>query len=934
MTGSTTWEDFWKNTDFRRVAAGHAPEYKGPTGLIYKRGERNMNVKPRLTLALAAAAFTAVPAQTSLAQAGASDLALEEIIVRARKRDESLQEVPIAVDVITADRIAQLQIENVEDVARFTSGLYFDQGILPTDQRPVIRGVQSLRGRPNVGILVDFVDVSSEALTVAGGGLTTNVRLLDLEQVEVVKGPQSALYGRSAFTGAINYVTRRPGDTFEGEVRVTADEHNTTDVMLALGGPLGDTFGGRVMFSKYDTDGWYTNPNTNGKLGTADSTGASLALEWDPSDTVNAYFRVEHTDDKYSPRAEAAIESLSPLFNPAVNTFATGTVTDDAELFPHTGFGTTTCTAADRLTPYFDSFGAGPPCRPLIVGELHATQADIDLSPDPRSSSGADFPGTERQLTRYHFDINFDMPYADFSYILGYLDADTEMQEDFDKANSQAVSGFVPFPPPGFAFSQYGLSAMAHQRQTTEQWNHELRLTGESEKATWMLSLLNWNEEVNLAFDDEWWLREGASAAPVLAIFNGPGGPFNFLQQPVGPFPNLCFVVYPTDPGCVPMVQTLATSLGNTPAIPITRKTKHWSLAGTATINFTDRFAATVEARLLEETIDYTGDSADISFYSQFGADPYWGFLFGPGVPTSNSVDEDAFVPKITLDYRFNDNVLAYGYFSKAFKPGGVSTTDANGDVSTGEYKSEKLDVWELGLKTEMRDRSIRWNSAIFFYDYTDQQVPFQFFDPNTSLLQTSVVNAGKTEVKGFETDLIWRSAFLEGLSVGLSYTFTDAEFTDFNLAKILGPAGGSVSAFNRAKAGNDDGDFTGHTPPLTPEHAATWSLRYDANFSSGMNWYIEALGAYMSERFIGEGNRAWLPTHSIVDLYTGLGNDRWSLTIFVENVNDDDSIKSGLSNVDFTLLPDGRSLSQVAQLYLPQPRTMGARLQVNFGGN
>ena len=128
-----------------------------------------------------------------------------------------------------------------------------------------------------------------------------------------------------------------------------------------------------------------------------------------------------------------------------------------------------------------------------------------------------------------------------------------------------------------------------------------------------------------------------------------------------------------------------------------------------------------------------------------------------------------------------------------------LTPTATSARVSTS---LKSLDVWELGLKTKLRNRSIRWNSAVFFYDYTDQQVPFQFFDPNTTLLQTSVVNAGKTEVKGFETDIVWRSAFIDGLTASLGYTFTDAEFTDFNLAEILDPGWWTVKPVQSRQGG------------------------------------------------------------------------------------------------------------------------------------
>ena len=365
-----------------------------------------MTLKPGILVALAAVASGALPVPVSNAQSVSDDaLALEEIVVSARKREESLQSVPIAVSVFSNARLEQLAIENIENLSRFTPSLFFDEGVLPTDTRPVIRGASSLRGRPNVGVLVDFVDVSSESLTVAGGGITTNLRLLDLERVEVVKGPQSALYGRSAFTGAINYVTRRPDEVFTGEVRLSHDDQSASELRLTAGGPLiDDKLGARVVFSKYDSDGYYTNPNTGGELGATDSVGGALGLEWDISDTTSAYFRVEHSNDKHTPRAEVHVSSMTPVSDPA-NFIGTGTVTDDAVMFPHTGFGTTVCNTIDRIQPYYDSIGipGSPPCRPLLVGELSANESMIDLSADPRT--GRDFLGSDIDTTRYHLDI-------------------------------------------------------------------------------------------------------------------------------------------------------------------------------------------------------------------------------------------------------------------------------------------------------------------------------------------------------------------------------------------------------------------------------------------------------------------------------------------------------------------------------------------------
>ena len=158
----------------------------------------------RIQLLLGAATIGTVGAIPP-AFAQEASLAIEEIIVTARKTEENSQDIPIALEAFSATTIAEKGVDGIEDVAGLSAALTFDTGLLPNDTRPVIRGLSSTRGRSNVATLIDDVDVTSEALTTGGGGITGNLRLMDLQRVEIVKGPQSVLYGRSAFTGAVNY---------------------------------------------------------------------------------------------------------------------------------------------------------------------------------------------------------------------------------------------------------------------------------------------------------------------------------------------------------------------------------------------------------------------------------------------------------------------------------------------------------------------------------------------------------------------------------------------------------------------------------------------------------------------------------------------------------------------------------------------------------
>jgi outer membrane receptor protein involved in Fe transport len=140
----------------------------------------------------------------------ADDAGLEEIVVTARKREENLQNVSMSITAISAAEIEKLGIADIDDVARLDASLIYDKGYSATDNRISIRGLSPTRGRVNVAVLVDGIDTSSESISFGGGSLLATNRLLDLQAVEIVKGPQSALYGRSAFAGAVQYVTKDP----------------------------------------------------------------------------------------------------------------------------------------------------------------------------------------------------------------------------------------------------------------------------------------------------------------------------------------------------------------------------------------------------------------------------------------------------------------------------------------------------------------------------------------------------------------------------------------------------------------------------------------------------------------------------------------------------------------------------------------------------
>ena len=260
----------------------------------------------RGSLALVTGTVVASLAMPAVAQ---EVVGLEEVVVTARKREENLQDVALSITAFQAADLERLNVGSISDVAALDSSLIFERGYGATDTRITIRGLSPTRGRNNVAVLVDGIDISSESIAVAGGSLLATQRLVDIERVEIVKGPQSALYGRSAFAGAIQYVTKDPSKEAEGSVRGDFGDYGRQTVSASLSGPVNDSLGLRFNGAYWNEDGIYRNVTTGNKVGGGDGWGAALTGKWQPSDAFSVKARLEYTDDSYEQAAQALIRS-------------------------------------------------------------------------------------------------------------------------------------------------------------------------------------------------------------------------------------------------------------------------------------------------------------------------------------------------------------------------------------------------------------------------------------------------------------------------------------------------------------------------------------------------------------------------------------------------------------------------------------------------
>lgn len=239
----------------------------------------------RSAVLLAASIAAPVAAPLTFAQA-----ALEEVVVSARKRAETLEDAPVSVRAFTESEIRSAGIETPQDFINLTPNVTLVQTQNAGNSFLNIRGVSQARNSElSAAVLVDGVLLSNPA--------QFNQQLFDIEQVEVLRGPQGALYGRNAIGGAITIKTKQPADEFEGRLELGVDSGPGYKVRGSVSGPLGgmDNLKYRLSGSYVDTDGFIENETLDEEADPYKDTSARLRLLWDVSDTFNADLRMSYS---------------------------------------------------------------------------------------------------------------------------------------------------------------------------------------------------------------------------------------------------------------------------------------------------------------------------------------------------------------------------------------------------------------------------------------------------------------------------------------------------------------------------------------------------------------------------------------------------------------------------------------------------------------
>lgn len=820
---------------------------------------------------------------------------LEEVIVTARRIEEVAPTVPLTIRVIDRDQILRLGVNDIADVARLTPGLTFDLGGFPNDTRPAVRGMQSERGRPSVAVMLDGLDLSGENLAIAGGTAGVVADLLDLERIEIVKGPQTTLYGRNAFAGAINYISRKPTDVLEGQLTLEGAEYGQRRAVGAISGPLvDDLVSYRLNLAVRDGDGFFTNPVNGGPLGAQSFEGIAGALRFTPGEDwdITVRYQTSNADNSDYPTAFVAANARLPVPD---GEYVPGPPGTPPVLCPPDlgGLPAPVVTACTRGT---------------VVGPISADINDVQMGVN--EETGQPPRGLELDQDVVTIDARWDSALGTFRYNFGWIDNNSFIEADGD---------FTNFPaPPGFVLSLSALQQLDYADERFDHnlyWTHTVGPVGVLVGAQWL------EEDSSLVNSSKFWLRNPQSPLAGPPFFLAPAQNSNDFPVRIG------------------------------------RETEYTALYGALTWRLSDTVRFGLETRFNSDEIRYDIPGWSLQDTSLRALEPVClpgigqGAIFmgvpGPDVPPPGTVQGcprtatlsyDEWTPRVTLDWYLSENVLAYGNAARGFKPGGFNTNEVI-ELEGQGYLPEFLDAYELGMKSHWLDNRLRIDAAVFYNDYTDQQIGVQRNQSgagDTVIAVPGIVNAASVESRGFEVSGDW--AFDVGLTLGLAYAYTDATFEDYvqgprpgalpdEFAACGVPDGQTSSAQIRAEAGNVCADFSGNAVAKNPEHAFNLSALYRGVVGNGgPGWFVELNGQYRSKRFVDEANLSWMPSYTVFDLQAGLDFEHFSVIGFITNLTDDDTIRTAQRNVD-PGNPEGFAPGRSVIGYLPEPRVAGLRV-------
>ncbi len=833
---------------------------------------------------LAALAITTLPA--AFAQDTAAPAAdvpttenkvttLSQITVQAQKRVELLQDVPITMATLPEQLLEDTGVHDIKDLQTLVPTLFVTSTTSETQTTARIRGVGTVGDNPglesSVGIVIDGVPRARNG--VAFGDLG------DLEEIEVLKGPQGTVFGKNTSAGLINVITKRPVFKEEGNLELTAGNYNAWGVAGSYNNKLSDSAAFRVFVVKRERDGFNdvnvgTGPRTLTKDGDQNFHSMRAQLLLTPTNNVDINFIGDYTQ-----RNEDCCAGVTIVRGPTA--------------------------------PIVDALAGGNGVIPTVDLGRRLTYSNRDT--------------TQRIIDKgVSGEVNWATPW------LGHatLTSITALRR------WDAVGGAdLDFSGADIWYRPYGMDQNSVRFKTFSQ---ELRLAGTTDRVDWMAGLyyddekLQRNDAVSLGAAYEPYLSiavlNNVAAAFPPGLINTTGAAA-FLSQAVGmPFGTAFAGAASRDQWKQDAKSTAAfgnvtfhatEKLALTLGLRYTHESKsldsfysnpNGGLACGAALANPGQVGAALAGRGVPGQFIAPIVPTVIGFMCLPWANPIFN-----GRTTAQSFTDNEWSGTAKAAYRWNEGVMTYASAARGYKAGGfnLDRVQSGNGISDGpqgivpvtdtSFPGEFVNSYELGAKTNWQDGNLLLNAALFHSKYTDFQL--------NSFLGTSFVVRSVPELisKGLDADLWWQT-HVTGLSLQAGATYTHAKYGD----ELLPDAALAL--------------VPGGTAGFAPRWAVTGGVTYQWNFNSYLMGRFNAGAKYMTEYNTGSDlNPAKMqPSYTLLNarMVVGAINKRWQVELWGSNLTNRTYKQVGY---DAPIQPGSFNA------FLGSPRTYGLTLRASM---
>jgi iron complex outermembrane receptor protein len=822
-------------------------------------------MKPLRVLRVAVGLLLCIGARVPAA--GAAEL--EEVVVTAQKREQSLQEASVAVTALGQERLEAAHVNNIEDLQLIVPSVYFgnDFNMAKVTIRGVGSNTSTTGSETGVALHVDGAVVSR-----AEAQLTS---LFDLERVEVLRGPQGSLYGRNAVGGSINLITAKPTEKLDGYARLGYGNYDYVNFEGAISGPLAsDWLLGRLAVKSEDRNGFGTNPITGHDVDDLDRKMVRGLLQFNFTDDFDALLTGEYYKQDDRSRALKYRRDAFP-----------GVV---------------------RLT----SGG----CQPVGSPCTYAT--------DPRDEASELDPFTDTKtwavtgILNWHLNETFTL-----TNITNYRDFKTVIGQDLDlaaTANSLATTGFN--------------TTYQRRDVNSKQTSSELQLKFEGARLNGVFGLFYLDETqrpvdtvgLNAFFGQ-------AHILPVLA--NPASGAFPPISATGLQIDGVNVPAVPIDPLYAAQLCNTAEYVHVDPANPPAPKrvcihsdlgTKVYAAFGQVNVTFGD-WILKLGGRYSDEERTASNPSIVVA---RNGLGPV---LLTTADGTFNKRDFHDFTPEVGLTWRPNDDLMLYYTYSEGFKAGAGENAAPGAATSFVSVivDPEKIKNHEIGLKSTWLGNRLAVNVAAYTYDVAGQQIN-KTLSGGPAGFSTIFENAAQTSADGVELEVF--AAPTDRFRVSGALSYLHSRYDDFLTKDPLDPrnVSGGAPAGNPATDfvppnGVPDVQLAGNPTRNSPDWAGTLHAEYD--FALAASGTLRLMGdvsykdnVYFTEfaRLL-EGQKAY----TILDLqFRYLSADgRWTADLWGKNLTDEQVASS-----TFQLA----TARVIGVTYMP-PRTYGIAVGYKF---